>query len=279
MILRRCVPILAGIVSLAVFPATALSAAAEIPLASYRSIHDFATAGGGDMADGVTIRSRLVTEFVGSACEGYVTKMRFVTRTSGGEGEARTDDMRSELFETTDGRFEFKHDVYTDDELTETTAGIARRADGAITVELSEPEERTLTLDADVAFPTEQVVRAIEAARAGRRFVAFETYDGTEGGETVYQTANVIGQPSTSADDLGEETAIADAGFADQRHWPLTISYFLRPSGSEMTPDYVMSLIVYENGVPRDIRLDYGTFELVGKLTGLEMLPSPECPG
>ena len=279
MIVRRCVPILAGVVSLALLPAAVSSAAAEIPLASYRSVHDFAMGGGGDMADGVTIRSRLVTEFIGSACEGYVTKMRFVTRTSGGDGEARTDDMRSELFETTDGLFEFRHDVYTDDELTETTAGTARREGGAIAVELSQPAERTLTFDGDVAFPTEQVVRSIEAAREGKRFVAFETYDGTEGGETVYQTANVIGQPSTSADDLGEETAVADAGFADQRHWPLTISYFLRPSGGEMTPDYVMSLIVYENGVPRDIRLDYGTFELVGKLTGLELLPSPPCAG
>lgn len=278
MINRSRVPILAAMVFLVAVPAAASPASADIPLASYRSIHDFSMGGGSDAADGTTIRSRLVTEFVGSECAGYATKMRFVTRSTGGEGEARTDDMRSELYETVDGLFEFRHETYADQELVDSTEGVARREGDAITVVLSQPEERTLTLDTGVAFPTEQVVRAIEAAKDGKRFAAFDTYDGTEGGETVYGTANVIGAASTSPDDLGDETAVAEAGFADQRHWPMTISYFQQPAGSDMTPDYIMSLVVYENGIPRDLRLDYGTFELVGKLTGLELLPEPPCP-
>lgn len=263
----------------AILAATAApSALAGVPLANYRSVHDL-TLAGSDLGDGGSIKARLVTEFTGSRCSGFTTRMRFVTRSVGGEGDARTDDVRSMLFEAPDGFFEFTHETYVDDELVERSVGTAERDEGAVNVTLTEPEEKSFSLDGDIAFPTEQVTRAIDAAVAGEKFVAFDLYDGTEGGEVVYGTANVIGQVSTDAGDIGVETAIADAGFATQRHWPITISYFQQPAGTEMTPDYTMSLIVYENGVSRDVKLDYGTFALIGKLTRLEMLPVPSCPG
>jgi hypothetical protein len=253
-------------------------ATAGMPLANYRSVHDLTLAAGADMSEAGSVKARLVTEFTGSRCSGYTTRLRFVTRSTGDEGQARTDDVRSMMFETVDGFYEFTHETYAEDELVEVTAGIAERADDAATVTLSEPEEKSLVLAAGTAFPTEQVVWVLEAAIAGTRFVAFDIYDGTEGGEVVYGTSTVIGDASTAADDLGVETSIADAGFADQRHWPVTISYFEQPAGADMTPDYTMSLIVYENGVSRDLTLDYGTFALVGKLTQLEMLAAPPCP-
>jgi hypothetical protein len=253
-------------------------ALAGVPLANYRSVHDL-TLADADMGEGGSIKARLVTEFVGSRCSGFTTRMRFVTRSVGEDGEARTDDVRSVMFEAPDGFFEFTHETYVDDELVERSVGTAEREDGSINVKLTEPEEKSFAIDGGIAFPTEQVTRAIDAAAAGERFVAFDVYDGTEGGEVVYGTANVIGKVSTNADDLGAEVAVADAGFASQRHWPLTISYFQQPAGTEMTPDYTMTLIVYENGISRDLKLDYGTFALTGKLTQLEMLPVPSCPG
>jgi hypothetical protein len=62
------------------------------------------------------------------------------------------------------------------------------------------------------------------------------------------------------------------------RHWPVTISYFDKRGGGEETPFYVLSFVVYENGIGRTMRIDYGAFSLSGKLTGLEMLPPAPCP-
>lgn len=253
-------------------------AVAGVPLANYRSVHDLSLAVGADMSEPGAVKARLVTEFTGSRCSGYTTRLRFVTRSTGEEGQARTDDVRSVMFETADGFYEFTHETYAEDDLVEVSAGVAERKDDGIAVTLHEPEEASLSIAAGTAFPTEQVVWVLEAATAGKRFVAFDIYDGTEGGELVYSTSTVIGQASTNAGDLGVETSIADAGFADQRHWPVTISYFKQPAGTDMTPDYTMSLIVYENGISRDITLDYGGFALAGKLTQLELLPSPACP-
>jgi hypothetical protein len=252
-------------------------ALAGVPLANYRSVHDLSLGDGGDLDVG-SIKGRLVTEFTGSACDGYTTRMRFVTQSTSDEGDTRTDDVRSLMFETTDGFYEFTHETFEGEELVETSSGsVQRTADGAV-VELVEPDERTIALPEDTAFPTEQVVRVIDAAIEGKRFVSFNLYDGTENGEIVYDTSVVIGEATTAADDLGEETSIADAGFANQRHWRATISYFRESSGVEMTPDYTMSLVIYENGVSRDVKLDYGSFALEGKLTQLEMLPTPACP-
>lgn len=265
--------------SAAVAALAATSALAEVPLASYRAVHDLAL----DTADGLPdvgeVSGRLVTEFTGSACAGYTTKSRFVTRSTSDEGERQTNDLRSTTYETGDGTYEFSNETYADEELIELSEGAAKRGTDGVAVTLTKPDDKTFALDGGVVFPTEQVSRVIGAAIAGERFLAFDVYDGSETGERVFGTATVIGRASTAADDLGAETGIAEAGFAGLRHWPVTISYFEQPSRSEMTPVYTMSLVLYENGVPRDIKLDYGTFALVGTLTHLEMLPSPPCPG
>jgi hypothetical protein len=35
---------------------------------------------------------------------------------------------------------------------------------------------------------------------------------------------------------------------------------------------------MYENGVGRSLKIDYGDFALDGRLTRLDMLPSQPCP-
>ena len=79
-------------------------------------------------------------------------------------------------------------------------------------------------------------------------------------------------------DDGGSEAAVKDAGIAGLRHWPVTISYFEKKNGVDETPFYTMSFVVYENGVGRSLKIDYGDFSLDGHLTRLDMLPTTPCP-
>ena len=39
-----------------------------------------------------------------------------------------------------------------------------------------------------------------------------------------------------------------------------------------------MSFVIYENGIGRKLRIDYGDFALTGKLTQLDLLPDTTCP-
>lgn len=255
-----------------------LPAAASVPLINYRSVFDLVLAPGSDIAEAGTVTGRAVTEFSGSECAGYNTSVRFVTESRGKEGERQVDDVRGVSFEA-EGVLEFENESYSDNKLTERSVGTAESGPEGAIVKLSEPTAKTFTVPGDVAFPTGQVQRIIDAAIAGKRFLAFDLYDGTGTGEIVYGTSAVIGAVSIDAGDLGSETGIADAGFAAMRHWPVTISYFKDPSRTDMTPAYSMSLVLYENGMSRDLKIDYGIFALIGKLTHLEVLPTPACPG
>ncbi|MEX0853470.1 MAG: DUF1849 family protein, partial [Bauldia sp.] len=228
--------------------------------------------------DVAMLTGRLVVELTGSRCAGYGSRIRFVTRNEDPEGQPIVTDMRSTTFETADGRFDFDNQVYANDALVEDSSGTARKGPDGATVALTKPTDKTIGLGADVVFPTEQIARIIEAASDGGNFLPLRLYDGVEAGETLYDTAAVIGRSSTAADDFGDETPIGEAGFAGIRHWPLTISYFESGSGGDATPAYVMSYVLYENGIGRTLKFDYGDFTIVGRMTHLKMLPSAPCP-
>ena len=254
--------------------------AATIPLATYRAVHDLVLDKTAEGAAIDTAKGRLVTEFTGSACTAYTTVTRLVTEGLDSEGDKQVHDQRSTTVETPDGRFEFTNESYANDKLAEESRGVAQRngSGSQVTVQLRAPTHHRFAVAGGVAFPTEQIARVIAAAEAGERFLAFDVYDGSGSGEEVLATATVIGAPSTATDDIGDETAIADAGLAAVRHWPVTISYFEKHAGTDESPFFVLTSILYENGIIRGVRMDYGSFALVGRLTRLDVLPSGPCP-
>jgi hypothetical protein len=60
------------------------------------------------------------------------------------------------------------------------------------------------------------------------------------------------------------------------KRYPMTVSYF-EPGVGERTPAYVLGFDLYENGVSRALKLDYGSFALRGELTSLELLKPASC--
>jgi len=145
-------------------------------------------------------------------------------------------------------------------------------------VRLKAPDRKTFEIPSAVLFPTEQTVRALAAAHAGQTFVTFDTYDGLDDGETVSPATLAIGPPSNDPSDVGDESPIADAGFATMTHWPITVSYFDSDAPADQTPDYIMSALLYDNGILRRLKLNYGNFTLTGRMVQLTMLNAAPCP-
>jgi hypothetical protein len=261
-----------------VVPAS-VAVAAPMSLASHRAVYDLTlteSAEGSDVAD---VSGRLVMEFTGSECAGYTSKLRFVTESENPDGGQQITDSRSTTFESGDGKnLKFDNETYTDETLAEQSSGTASREPAGVAVDLTKPATKKIAVPGGVVFPAEQMEMLIQSAAKGESFVHLDVYDGSEDGETVFETAGVIGKVSTAADDIGEEKAVATAGIAGMRHWPLTISYFDKKASGDAAPFYVLSFVVYENGIGRTLKIDYGDFTLAGKLTGLELLPSAPCP-
>ena len=276
---RSCIRLLAAATGLAGMLVAAPGFAGAGVLASHRAVYDLSLDASANAGDIASISGRLVMEFTGSRCAGYNSKLRFVTQTEDPEGGEQVTDSRSATFEEADGhQLTFSNETYTDETLAEELKGTASRKEQGVAVDLSKPADKHFGLATNVVFPTEQIEKIIDAAKAGQRFLYLDVYDGSEDGETVFQTAAVIGPSSTAADDVGDEVAIKDAGIAGLRHWPLTLSYFDKSNGGDEEPFYTMSFVIYENGIGRKLRIDYGDFALTGKLTQLDLLPDTTCP-
>lgn len=258
---------------------TQAACAGGVGLAAHRAIYDLVLDRSSQANDLADLTGRIVMEFSGSQCRGYSLALRFRTEIFDQEGDLRITDARTKTFEDGDGRgFEFVNETFVDDTLTEESRGKADRTDGSIAVALTRPDGKNFVLDGAVLFPTEQIVRIIEAGRSDQNFLQADVYEGLEDGETVYATTVVVGEGSDSSRDLGEEIAMAEAGVAGVMHWPVTVSYFDQETRGEQTPLYVMSFILYENGISRRLKIDYGDFIVIGRLTDLEMLPEAGCP-
>jgi hypothetical protein len=274
---RTGLALVAAAASLMVMAGSAVAispAPAKLPFATHQAVYDLRLDSGGKAESVSDAEGRMVYDFAGSRCDGYTTKLRFVTRISDGDGNSRLTDVATSTFEDADGKsFSFATKSYVDGTLAEDSTGSAEREGGKLHVTLAKPKTNRFDIAPSFQFPNQHLSTIIEAAMRGERFVQVGLFDGSEKGEKPYATAAVIGAANSGADDLGDEAAAKLAGIANVRHWPVTLSYFDQKGSGEQSPAYELSFIVYENGVTRRMRLDYGDFALTGKLVRLDMKP------
>ncbi len=76
---------------------------------------------------------------------------------------------------------------------------------------------------------------------------------------------------TVSADDEKVLATLASDAF-----WPVDIAYFDEAAtGGEDVPEYRISFKLHENGMSRDLVMDYGDFSMKGTLVNLSMFPAP----
>jgi hypothetical protein len=254
----------------------------QVPLVPHRAVYDLSL---GDVRGNAQISSvsgRILYDFDGNACQGYSLEFRQVSELNTGEGKTSVSDLRSTTWEQADAKkFKFTSENYVDDNLSGTVDGHAEHDADRTAVSLDQPEKKTLDLTAGVVFPTEHMVRVINAAHEGKNILSFPVYDGSETGQKVFDTLTVIGQKLNSDERKHDDAAAGEAKLAGVPRWPVTISYFEKKKAentSEQTPDYSIGFELYENGISRALTLDYNDFVVTGKLTSLEFKDPKPCP-
>lgn len=255
--------------------------AASVMLVPHRAIYDLSLARTRANSSIVGVRGRILYDFSGSACDGYSLTFRQVSELDNSEGKISTSDMRSTTWEGADAKsFKFSSQNFVDQNLVDTVDGRAERDGAKTAVDLSKPETKVLDLDPSVVFPTEHMVRAIEAGRAGENVLSFPVYDGSETGQKVFNTLTVIGQNIAPGANEHDDAAAHEPKLANVPRWPVTISYFSTdkdPRSAEQTPDYAIGFELYENGISRALTLDYNDFVVSGKLVSLEFKKVKPC--
>jgi hypothetical protein len=227
-------------------------------------------------------RGRILYSFSGSACEGYTSEFRQVSEMNSGDDKMTLSDLRSTSWEDAAGKtYRFKIDSRMNDVESSPIDGIAERVGDHITVKLKQPETKTFTLDGSTVFPTEQIERIIDAAKAGKSILEQTVYDGSDNGEKVFSTLAVIGQPIRGEQNVASpDPSTENDVMKSMTRWPVTVSYYDRDAKSEdgeQTPLYAMSFELFENGVSRALVLDYNDFVISGALGKFNVKDSKPC--
>jgi hypothetical protein len=263
-------------------PDHAFAIAAKEPskLAPHRAIYEM-TLDDARSASGITgIDGRMVFEFTGSSCDGYSLNMRMVTQMTDSQGQTNLTDLRSSTWEQGDGqKFRFQSAQYLNEKLGDVTMGRAVREapNEAVTVNLSQPARAELNIAGQILFPTQHSIALIDKAVAGQNVFQARIYDGSEKGRKVYETTAFIGHMVKPGADVGTlEAPAKDKKLGELASWPVSIGYFEAETG-DLIPSYQIDFRLYENGVSRELLIDYGDFSIHGTLTSLEYLKAKEC--
>ena len=242
-------------------------------LAAHRAVYDIDLADASDRSGIEGMSGRMVYDFGGSDCDGYTTSFRFVTRIETGSDSRVTDQQTTTFEDVGNGVFQFATRSFVDQRPDRDVKGIAERDGDGTTVELTKPAEQALDLPA-TAFPTQHMIELLDAARAGETLFERELFDGSDDADRVLATTAVIGAERTS--DVAPENMPSE--FGGQPYWPVTIAYYSEDgTDGEALPLYRIEFDLYENGVTRDIVMDYGDFVLNGTLAEIEMREADAC--
>jgi hypothetical protein len=264
---------------LCVAAAHAQGSGGEIALAPHRAVYDLKLAQSRGKRALESVKGRILYDFSGSVCEGYSLQFRQVTELDSGEGKNLTSDLRMTNWEDGAGKsFRFMSQNFLNGEQAETGDGRAEEGPKGVSVRLSKPESKEIDLGT-VIFPSEHMRRIIAAAREGKSLLEVSVYDGSESGEKVYNTLTIIGRDIAPDERRPSDAAAGQQAIAAMKRWPVTVSYFDRATagGGEQTPAYAITFEVYENGISRALKLDYGDFVLTGEMTSLEIRDAKPC--
>ncbi|MGV2124161.1 cell envelope integrity EipB family protein [Agrobacterium vitis] len=238
-------------------------------LAPHRATYDIQLKKATDQSGVDNMSGRMVYEFNGSACDGYSTSFRFVTKIETGDQVSVTDQQVRTFEDMAARRFDFESKSFTDDKLDKDIKGAAAAKTDGLRIELKEPQKKELEL-ASARFPAQHMIDMIDKARKGNRFFEARVFDGTEDGDKSYLTTTVLGTSKKLTGDTKDP-------LSGRTYWPVAIAYYEDKSDGDQLPVYTQSFDLYDNGVTRDLTLDYGDVVLTGKLSKLELLPPTDC--
>lgn len=243
---------------------------AVVPLQPHRAVYDLSLDKASDRSGITGITGRMVYEFNGSACEGYTVQFRFVTQISTND-ISRLTDQQTTTFEDAQGKtFSFVTRSFVDQALDKEVKGTATRDPNGLKVALDKPQKNSFELGA-TQFPTQHLVELIGKAEKGETFYETSLFDGSEDADKVMTTTVIVGKRLETAKDDPERPALAT--LAADKVWPVDIAYFdeSKKDGGEDLPEYRISFKLHENGITRDLVMDYGDFSMTGKLVNLSL--------
>ncbi len=254
----------------AVIVGAAGAEAAEI--APHRALYEMTLGSARNDSGVVDARGTMAYEW-GETCDGWTVEQRY--RLKMRYAEARDVDIASSLvtWESKDGsRYRFNQKQTRNGEVDQEVRGEAKLegpGKGGV-VEFSKPDQQTMQLEPGVLFPSAHTILLIDKAKAGETLVSRQVFDGSAE-ENAVQVSAVIGPKVTpSSADAKPSPLLQRPG------WRMRLAFFPADPNAER-PDYELGMRLLDNGISRDMVIDYGEYSIRARLDDIEPMPKPNC--
>jgi EipB-like len=256
-------------------PVVGLPARADtVALVPHRGIYDIGLKSAQDRSGITSAQGRMVIEVQGGSCEGWTVDFRMVNQFMTESGTSRLLDVRSSSWESPDGKEmrynerQFVDNALQDESILSAAVGTEGKPGKG---KMTKPSEKEFEIPPGTIFAVAHQIKLVQLARKGETRDASIVFDGSDG-EKSMEVISFFGGPN-KADKVEAAKALSN-----MTSWPVSISYFPRKDGkSEETPEYQVSMRLFENGVSGDLVLDYGEFVLNAHLAKLDLLEPPKC--
>ena len=264
------------VLAAALFLAVAIAGSAgAVDIAPHRALYSMTLGTAKQNSGVVAARGSMVFEW-GETCDGWTVEQRYKLRMHYAEDTEVEITSNFVTWESKDGlRYRFYQRKLKDGELEDETRGDAH-LDGngkGGKVEFTKPNTDALDLAPGVIFPTAHTLLLIERAKAGEQFVAQPVFDGASE-ENAAEVSAVIGGAQNAETGAAEEPI--KSPLLTRPSWRVRLAFF-PPDASADKPDYELGMRLLDNGVSRDMVLDYSEFAIKAKLDEIEALPKPNC--
>jgi hypothetical protein len=262
---------IATLVLLSILAAGRPAAAADF--VAHRAFYEI-TLKSADNKSGVVGLSGAMVYEVMDACEGWENNQTLRLNLAFSNAPAMSAETSFTSWESKDGtRYRFSVRNGRDGEIYEELRGSADLdgPGGGGQARFTKPEAAVKELPAGVLFPTAQIEQLMQIfGETDRKFVSARVFDGASFDGAYDVSAVLVGEPAVQPDMLDTPELSGQTGY------PIRFAYFA-PDSQDPAPEYEYSLVLQENGIARDVVIDYGDFSMHGELVDIDILPAADC--
>ncbi|MBV8494720.1 MAG: cell envelope integrity EipB family protein [Alphaproteobacteria bacterium] len=209
----------------------------------------------------------------GEVCDGWTVEQRYRLKMAYAESQDVSISSNFVTWESKDGlKYRFNQKETRNGNENDEIKGQAK-LDGpgkGGTVDFEKPEPKNLKLPAGAMFPSAHTIFLIDKAKAGENFISKQIFDGATVENAVLVTA-VIGAKVDPDEDSKKKSPLLD-----RPGWHVRLAFFPADQKAEK-PDYELGMVLLDNGVSRDMVIDYGDYSIKATLDDIEALPKPKC--
>ena len=209
----------------------------------------------------------------GETCDGWTVEQRYRLKMAYAESSDVSISSNFVTWESKDGlKYRFNQKETRNGNENEEIKGEAK-LDGpgkGGSVDFEKPEPKNFKLPGGAMFPSAHTIFLIDKAKAGENFISKQIFDGATVENAVLVTA-VIGAKVDPDEDSKKKSPLLD-----RPGWHVRLAFFPADQKAEK-PDYELGMILLDNGVSRDMVIDYGDYSIKATLDDIEALPKPKC--